>query len=124
MSRRSSSLFQIKASEDASSSLDDLKEKVKNHRFPFCPNHFSFCFSNKISFFPLQWDALENKSTVIVYGGGAIVAIWLSSIVIGAVNSVPLVCVHHQQNKQDHLLSILLIEIIMFFYSFQRSWSW
>ena len=64
-----SSLFQIKASEDASSAPDanelfnDLKEK---------------------------WDAVENKSTVIIYGGGGIVAIWLSSILIGAINSVPL----------------------------------
>ncbi|KAJ0739966.1 putative cyanobacterial aminoacyl-tRNA synthetase, CAAD domain, protein CURVATURE THYLAKOID 1 [Helianthus anomalus] len=64
-----SSLFQIKASEDASSAPDatelfnDLKEK---------------------------WDALENKSTVIIYGGGAVVAVWISSILIGAVNSVPL----------------------------------
>ncbi|KAL8208082.1 hypothetical protein R6Q57_007494 [Mikania cordata] len=64
-----SSLFQIKASEDASSPPDvnelfsDLKEK---------------------------WDAVENKSTVIIYGGGGIVAIWLSSIIIGAINSVPL----------------------------------
>ncbi|KAI3701325.1 hypothetical protein L2E82_45979 [Cichorium intybus] len=66
---RRSSVFQIKASEDASSPPDanelfnDLKEK---------------------------WDALENKSTVIVYGGGAVVAIWISSILVGAVNSVPL----------------------------------
>ncbi|CAI9264035.1 unnamed protein product [Lactuca saligna] len=66
---RRSSLLKIKASEDASSPPDanelfnDLKEK---------------------------WDALENKSTVIVYGGGAVVAIWISSILVGAVNSVPL----------------------------------
>ncbi|KAK3434938.1 hypothetical protein EUGRSUZ_D02339 [Eucalyptus grandis] len=39
-----------------------------------------------------KWDALENKSTVILYGGGAIVAVWLSSVVVGAINSVPLVC--------------------------------
>ncbi|XP_076957444.1 protein CURVATURE THYLAKOID 1A, chloroplastic-like [Bidens hawaiensis] len=63
-----SNLFQIKVSEDASSAPDanelfnDLKEK---------------------------WDAVENKSTVIIYGGGAIVAVWLSSIVVGAINSVP-----------------------------------
>ncbi|KAI0523231.1 hypothetical protein KFK09_005625 [Dendrobium nobile] len=37
-----------------------------------------------------KWDSIENKSTVFVYGGGAIVAVWLSSIVISAVNSVPL----------------------------------
>ncbi|CAI0424834.1 unnamed protein product [Linum tenue] len=37
-----------------------------------------------------KWDAVENKSTVLLYGGGAIVAVWLSSIVVGAINSVPL----------------------------------
>ncbi|KAL0730856.1 hypothetical protein Bca4012_026950 [Brassica carinata] len=37
-----------------------------------------------------KWDGLENKSTVIIYGGGAIVAVWLSSILVGAINSVPL----------------------------------
>ncbi|XP_020595056.1 protein CURVATURE THYLAKOID 1A, chloroplastic, partial [Phalaenopsis equestris] len=36
------------------------------------------------------WDSIENKSTVFVYGGGAIVALWLSSIIISAINSVPL----------------------------------
>ncbi|KAI4303399.1 hypothetical protein MLD38_039036 [Melastoma candidum] len=65
---RKSSAFRIRASytEESSSPdqlLTDLKEK---------------------------WDAVENKSTVILYGGGAIVAIWLTSVVIGAVNSVPL----------------------------------
>ncbi|OVA01889.1 Cyanobacterial aminoacyl-tRNA synthetase [Macleaya cordata] len=37
-----------------------------------------------------KWDALENKSTVLLYGGGALVAVWLSSVVVGAINSVPL----------------------------------
>ncbi|XP_047969686.1 protein CURVATURE THYLAKOID 1A, chloroplastic-like [Salvia hispanica] len=37
-----------------------------------------------------KWDAIENKSTVLTYGGGAIVAIWFASVVVGAVNSVPL----------------------------------
>ncbi|KAJ8748585.1 hypothetical protein K2173_003487 [Erythroxylum novogranatense] len=65
--RRSSS-FLIRATEesspvDASELFTDLKEK---------------------------WDAVENKSTVILYGGGAIVAVWLSSIVVSAINSVPL----------------------------------
>ncbi|KAL0315543.1 UNVERIFIED_CONTAM: protein CURVATURE THYLAKOID 1A, chloroplastic [Sesamum radiatum] len=39
-----------------------------------------------------KWDAVENKSTVIIYGGGAVVAVWLASVVVGAINSVPLVC--------------------------------
>ncbi|KAG9458130.1 hypothetical protein H6P81_002638 [Aristolochia fimbriata] len=67
-SRRFSSL-RVRATEETSGSVEageifsDLKEK---------------------------WDGLENKSTVIIYGGGAIVAVWLSSIVVGAINSVPL----------------------------------
>lgn len=68
-SRKFSSL-QVKASSteetsavDSSDLLNDLKEK---------------------------WDKVENKSTVLLYGGGAIVAVWLSSIIVGAINSVPL----------------------------------
>ncbi|KNA08205.1 hypothetical protein SOVF_164650 [Spinacia oleracea] len=67
-SRRFSSL-QVKASStdetsvDSSELLSDLKEK---------------------------WDNVENKSTVLIYGGGAVVAVWLSSILVGAINSVPL----------------------------------
>ncbi|XP_056160213.1 protein CURVATURE THYLAKOID 1A, chloroplastic-like isoform X1 [Syzygium oleosum] len=37
-----------------------------------------------------KWDAIEDKSRVFLYGGGAIVAFWLSSIVVEAINSVPL----------------------------------
>ncbi|KAJ9171466.1 hypothetical protein P3X46_014833 [Hevea brasiliensis] len=63
------SLLQIRASSEESTTVDpselftDLKER---------------------------WDGVENKSTVILYGGGAIVAVWLSSILVGAINSVPL----------------------------------
>ncbi|XVF33229.1 hypothetical protein REPUB_Repub17cG0150100 [Reevesia pubescens] len=61
------SLLQTKASEetsvDAGELFTDLKEK---------------------------WDKIENKSTVLLYGGGAIVAVWLSSIIVSAINSVPL----------------------------------
>lgn len=42
--------------------------------------------------FDLQWDAIEDKPTVLLYGGGAIVALWLTSVVVGAINAVPLVC--------------------------------
>jgi hypothetical protein len=38
-----------------------------------------------------KWDGLENKSTVLVYGGGALVALWLSSTIVGAINSVPVI---------------------------------
>nr|GMC80051.1 protein CURVATURE THYLAKOID 1A, chloroplastic-like [Ipomoea batatas]GMC89452.1 protein CURVATURE THYLAKOID 1A, chloroplastic-like [Ipomoea batatas] len=64
-----SSLLQVKATSSEDTSVDpnelltDLKEK---------------------------WDAVENKSTVIVYGAGAIVAVWLSATLVGAINSIPL----------------------------------
>ncbi|KAJ7962513.1 protein CURVATURE THYLAKOID 1A, chloroplastic-like [Quillaja saponaria] len=66
---RRSSLLQVRASSSEETSVDanelftDLKGK---------------------------WDAVENKSTVLLYGGGAIVAVWLSSTLVGAINSVPL----------------------------------
>eukprot|EP00245_Coleochaete_scutata_P007537 TRINITY_DN22987_c0_g1_i1.p2 TRINITY_DN22987_c0_g1~~TRINITY_DN22987_c0_g1_i1.p2 ORF type:complete len:170 (+),score=34.52 TRINITY_DN22987_c0_g1_i1:176-685(+) len=37
-----------------------------------------------------KWDAVENKSTVAIYAGGALVALWFSSTIVGAINSVPL----------------------------------
>ncbi|KAI3900438.1 hypothetical protein MKW92_021947 [Papaver armeniacum] len=37
-----------------------------------------------------KWDSLENKSAVFLYGGGAVVGLWLSSVVVGAINSLPL----------------------------------
>ena len=64
-----SSLHQVKASSSEETSVDtsefitELKEK---------------------------WDAVEDKTTVLLYGGGAIVAVWISSILVGAINSVPL----------------------------------
>lgn len=36
-----------------------------------------------------KWDALENKSSIILYGGGALIAVWLSSTIIDAINRVP-----------------------------------
>ncbi|XP_022770526.1 protein CURVATURE THYLAKOID 1A, chloroplastic-like [Durio zibethinus] len=61
------SLLQTKASEDTSVDAGELFTDLKE-----------------------KWDKVENKSTVILYGGGAIVAVWLSSILVGAINSVPL----------------------------------
>ncbi len=48
----------------------------------------------------LQWDGLENKTTVVVYAGGALVALWLSSTIVGAINSVPLVCPSYLMNHR------------------------
>ncbi|CAG9461209.1 unnamed protein product [Pedinophyceae sp. YPF-701] len=37
-----------------------------------------------------SWDKVEDKTTAIIYVVGGIVALWLASTVVGAVNSVPL----------------------------------
>jgi len=38
----------------------------------------------------VQWDKVENKPAFIIYSVGAFSAIWLSSTIVGAINSVPL----------------------------------
>eukprot|EP00850_Spirogloea_muscicola_P006378 SM000030S11387 [mRNA] locus=s30:484723:486287:- [translate_table: standard] len=38
----------------------------------------------------LRWEQTENKGAVIAYASGAFVALWFSSTIVGAVNSVPL----------------------------------
>ena len=51
----------------------------------------------------MQWDKVENKTTVLVYAGGSIIALWLSSSIVGAVNAVPLVRPHNWKfNIQIH----------------------
>uniref|UniRef100_A0A0D6R5M9 Cyanobacterial aminoacyl-tRNA synthetase CAAD domain-containing protein n=1 Tax=Araucaria cunninghamii TaxID=56994 RepID=A0A0D6R5M9_ARACU len=37
-----------------------------------------------------KWDSIENKSTIFLYGGGSLAALWVSSTVVSAINSVPL----------------------------------
>lgn len=37
-----------------------------------------------------KWDAIENKSSLLFYTGGAIFAIWLSLVVVRALDTVPL----------------------------------
>lgn len=39
----------------------------------------------------LQWDKVENKTSVIVYGAGGIVVLWLAATIVGALNNIPLV---------------------------------
>jgi CAAD domains of cyanobacterial aminoacyl-tRNA synthetase len=38
-----------------------------------------------------QWENTNNKTSVVLYSVGAVVALWLTSTVVGAVNNVPLV---------------------------------
>lgn len=37
-----------------------------------------------------KWDAIENKSSLLLYGGGAVLAVWISLVVVRALDSVPL----------------------------------
>lgn len=37
-----------------------------------------------------KWDGLEKKPTVFLYGGSAILGLWLSSIIADALDSIPL----------------------------------
>lgn len=37
-----------------------------------------------------KWDETENKSQVFVYGGAAVVGLWVSSTMVGAINGIPL----------------------------------
>ncbi|KAE9605703.1 putative cyanobacterial aminoacyl-tRNA synthetase, CAAD domain, protein CURVATURE THYLAKOID 1 [Lupinus albus] len=67
---RKSSLLQIRAYSDETSTSPDPNELITDLKE--------------------KWDAVENKSTLVLYGGGAIVFVWLTSIVLGAINSVPL----------------------------------
>ncbi len=39
----------------------------------------------------MQWDGVENKTSVVVYGVGSIAVLWLSSTIVGAINHIPLV---------------------------------
>ncbi|GBF94234.1 hypothetical protein Rsub_06504 [Raphidocelis subcapitata] len=38
-----------------------------------------------------KWDKVENKTGVVLYGAGAVVLLWLSSTIVGAINHVPLI---------------------------------
>ncbi|GMP61248.1 hypothetical protein CsSME_00023785 [Camellia sinensis var. sinensis] len=92
-------LSQAASSEESSPPVDagklfsDLKEKVRSKPGTIPKKRKLETISQFV--FPLlsvttSFDLMEDKSTVILYGGGAIVAVWLSSIFIGAINSVPL----------------------------------
>jgi hypothetical protein len=39
----------------------------------------------------LQWEKVDNKTGVVLYGAGAVVLLWLSSTIVGAIDAVPLV---------------------------------
>lgn len=94
MKTRASSSEETSTSIDTNELFTDLKEKVRHcllieQKPSYLALYFFFdCWFGLVL---VQWDGLENKSTVVIYGGGAIVAVWLSSIVVGAINSVPLV---------------------------------
>eukprot|EP00878_Enallax_costatus_P001122 GHUV01001259.1.p1 GENE.GHUV01001259.1~~GHUV01001259.1.p1 ORF type:complete len:145 (+),score=40.93 GHUV01001259.1:125-559(+) len=38
-----------------------------------------------------KWDRVENKTSVVLYGAGAVVLLWFSNTLVGALNGIPLV---------------------------------
>jgi len=47
-----------------------------------------------------QWDKVENKTGVVIYGAGAVVLLWLSSTIVGAIDHVPLVSIRFCTRSQ------------------------
>merc|ERR1712093_561667 len=37
-----------------------------------------------------RWDKVEDKTSVVLYGSGAIVLLWLASTIVGSVSNIPL----------------------------------
>merc|ERR1739848_921866 len=37
-----------------------------------------------------RWDKVEDKTSAILYGSGAIVLLWLASVIVGSVSNIPL----------------------------------
>lgn len=62
----------------------------------------------------MQWDNVEDKTSVVVYGVGAVVVLWLSTSLVSAINSLPLVCIAHAELKstcaQDQLACALPLQ--------------
>ncbi|KIY93528.1 Uncharacterized protein MNEG_14434 [Monoraphidium neglectum] len=38
-----------------------------------------------------KWEKVDNKTGVVLYGAGAVVLLWLSSTIVGAIDAVPLI---------------------------------
>ena len=85
-----------------------LEEYVMHCQNPFCsaddeinsvsgqgPLHHLKTCEISINFFVsllrFQFDAIENKPIVALYGGGAVLTLWLANAVVGAVDALPLV---------------------------------
>ncbi|KAL7083167.1 hypothetical protein ACP275_14G145000 [Erythranthe tilingii] len=81
--RRSFSSTPFKPLKDQMRSTRVLVKASSSDESTFDPNELFTDLKEK-------WDGVENKSTVLLYGGGAVVGVWLASVVVGAVNSVPL----------------------------------
>ncbi|KAB2058449.1 hypothetical protein E1A91_A11G243500v1, partial [Gossypium mustelinum] len=76
-----------------------------------------------------NWDKVETKTTVLLYGGGAIVVVWLSSILVGAINSVPLVSetLHATLSNLFYMLILSEIHAFMCLLTFKDNgvgWPW
>jgi hypothetical protein len=72
--------------------LGGVRDKVGKFT---CGSTFLFHYGNNLkpifTMMSNEWDAMENKPSLLLYAGEAIFVVWLSSVVVRAVGSVPLV---------------------------------
>ena len=59
----------------------------------------------------MQWDRVENKGSVVVYAGGALVLLWFSSTIVSAVNAVPLVQASSTRTGVASVLMFIMLAI-------------
>ena len=52
---------------------------------PLFPHHNAYTHTHTTK----QWEATDNKTTVVLYGAGAIVALWFANTLVTAINAVP-----------------------------------
>lgn len=52
---------------------------------------------------------MDNKPAVALYAGGALTLIWLSSAIVGAIGSVPLV--RHSHLSIQHVCALAALEV-------------
>lgn len=69
-----------------------LRSLPKILKLRFVAVFFNACqLPSQMEYLHKQWDGIEDKGTFLLYTGGAVVAIYLASAIIGAFESLPLV---------------------------------
>lgn len=78
-------------SPDVDKLVKDLQDKVRGGRDTLLELYERASTSSLELCIVLQWDKVENKTGVVLYGAGAVVLLWFSSTLVSALNAIPLV---------------------------------